>query len=373
VTEPSLRVYYSDAALAHDPPSGEFTLPASGRLAVDQRHPDRPERVRNLLAIIRGELDDLTAWGDADPAAREVVERVHTPAYVEEVREWAAAGGGRLTAETGGNRETYRAALAAAGDAVAAAERAVEEGLPEVPYALVRPSGHHAQPDRADGFCFFNNAAVAAEHLQATGRAGRVAVFDWDVHHANGTQAAFYDRADILVVSLHVDHPSWHPETHPQACDLTERGTGKGEGQTVNVPLPPGTGDEGYRYAVDTVVEPVLRDYDPDAVVVSAGQDPGTMDPMGRNVVTKAGFERLAARSRAVAADVADGALALVQEGGYHQSHLAYATLGALEGALDHQTGVEDPFEWLGGDADSARRAVDRAAEAHADNWPTGA
>lgn len=365
-----LRVYYDDAALAHVPPDGEFDLPWTGRLAVSQQHPDRRERVENVVSMLRSELDDATTWAAVEPATRAQLTRVHDPSYVDEIREWAADGGGRLSPETGGNAETYRAAVTAAGGAIGAANYAVDAGLPAVPYALVRPSGHHAQPAQSDGYCVFNNVAVAAEELLATGRVDSVAVLDWDVHHANGTQAAFYDRDDVLVVSLHGNHDSWDADTHPQSCDRTEQGTGDGEGYTVNVPLPAGTGDDGYRYAMDNVVEPVLADYAPDALLVSAGQDPGTMDPLGRNTVTKDGFESLGAKARVFAEDHADGSLAVVQEGGYHITHLAYATLGVLEGALDRETGVEDPFEWMPGDTESATQAVDDAVSAHVDYWP---
>jgi acetoin utilization deacetylase AcuC-like enzyme len=365
-----LHVYYDDAALAHVPPAGEFEAPWSGRLAAQEPHPDRRERIENIVSIIRSELADTTTWASVKPAAESAITRVHTPEYVDEIREWATTGGGRLTEETGGNRETFRAALTAAGSAIGAAEHALDTGLPEVPYALVRPSGHHAQPSQADGFCFFNNVAVAAEHLRATRNVGRVAILDWDVHHANGTQEAFYDREDVLVVSLHNNHESWSEETHPQSCDLTEQGTGPGEGYTVNVPLPAGTGNDGYRYVIDELVAPILDDYDPDALLVSAGQDIGTMDPLGRNVVTKAGFEWLGQRVRELAIDHANGSLALVQEGGYHVSHLPYATLGVLEGALDEQTGVEDPFAWIDGDTRSAHKAVEDAISTHVEFWP---
>jgi len=365
-----LRIYYDDAALAHVAPEGEFDMPWSGRLAVEQPHPDRRERVQNIVSILRSELADETTWANVEPATRRQLERVHTPAYVDTVHEWATNGGGRLTPETGGNTETYRAAITAAGGAVAAAERAVDTGLPEVPYALVRPSGHHAQPAQSDGFCFFNNVAVAATHLLATDRADSVAVLDWDVHHANGTQEVFYDRDDVLVVSLHNNHESWSEDTHPQACDRTEQGTGAGVGYTVNVPLPAGTGDEGYQYAIDKLVAPVLEAYAPDALLVSAGQDPGTMDPLGRNTVTKAGFESLGASARQLAAAHANESLAIVQEGGYHLSHLPYATLGVLEGALDIDTHVEDPFAYLPGDTQSAKSAVDAAVDAHSEHWP---
>lgn len=364
-----LRVFYDDAALAHVAPGGEFDVPAAREPPVEEPHPDRRERVENVVGILRGELAAETTWTGFEPATRTQLERVHDPGYVEEIRTWAAEGGGRLTPDTGGNAETYRAAVTAAGGAVAAAERALEADS-EVPYALVRPSGHHAQSGQADGFCFFNNVAVAAAHLLATDRADRVAVVDWDVHHANGTQEIFSDRGDVLVVSLHQDHDSWDAETHPQVCDLTERGTGDGAGYTVNVPLPPGTGDDGYQYAMAEVVEPVVAAYDPDALLVSAGQDPGTVDPLGRNAVTKSGFESLGADAQRIAADHAGGSLAFVQEGGYHLSHLAYATLGVLEGALGVDTGVGDPYANVPGDTRSAERAVDEAVATHSDFWP---
>lgn len=365
-----LRVYYDDAALAHRPPSGEFDAPWTGRLAVREPHPDRAERIENIASILRNELGDRIAWSGFEPASEAELTRVHAADYVERIRDWAANGGGRLTTETGGNAETYRAARTAAGGAIAAAEHAVDADRRDLPYALVRPSGHHAQPDRADGFCFFNNAAVAAAHLLATDRADRVAVLDWDVHHANGTQECFYDRDDVLVISLHADHDSWDPQTHPQSCDLTERGVDDGAGYTVNVPLPAGTGDEGYRYAMDELVAPVVASYGPDALLVSAGQDPGTVDPLGRNTVTTDGFAMLGSRARSLADDHAGGSLAIVQEGGYHLSHLAYATLAALQGTLGVESAIDDPFAWVRGDAGRAERAVDQAIEAHAEDWP---
>ena len=237
-----------------------------------------------------------------------------------------------------------------------------------MPYACVRPSGHHAQPAQADGFCFFNNVAVAVEHAVATTDVERIAVVDWDVHHGNGTQECFYDRDDVLFVSLHNDHWSWDPAAHPQSGDLDEHGNGDGEGYNLNVPLPPGTGDEGYAAAFNRVVEPVVEAFDPDLLVVSAGQDPGTVDPLGRNVVTKEGFSDLGARARSLAASAADGRLAVVQEGGYQVSHLGYATLGVLEGLLGVETGVEDPFAWLDEDAESASRRLDDVV-AHVGEW----
>jgi acetoin utilization deacetylase AcuC-like enzyme len=368
---PDLTVFTHDSFLEHEAPAGEFEAEWTGRLAAKEPHPDRRERVENVRHIVEHELEDVAdvAWTDAQEVAEDDLHRVHDPQYVAEFEEFCAAGGGRLTAETGCNEATPEAARRAAGAAVQAVEHAVERD--SVPYALVRPSGHHAQPAQADGFCFFNNAAVAADHALAAGLADSVAIVDWDVHHGNGTQECFYDRDDALFVSLHNDHWSWDPDAHPQTGDTDEYGTGDGEGYNLNLPLPPGTGNEGYLDAFDRVVEPVLADYDPDLVVVSAGQDPGTMDPLGRNVVTKEGFEAFGRRASQWADEYADGQLAVIQEGGYQISHLGYATLGVLEGVTGTDTGVEDPFAWLEEDADSARRAVDDLCETFGDDWPT--
>jgi acetoin utilization deacetylase AcuC-like enzyme len=366
----ALTVFWDDRCLEHEPPDGEFEAAWTGRLAVKEPHPDRPERIRNIRHIIEQTIADRVTFAAVTPATRSQLERVHESAYIDEFRAFCDAGGGRMTADTGANEASFSAARHAAGAAAQAAVHAVERGLTDVPYALVRPSGHHAQPAQADGFCFFNNVAVAAEHALATTETRRVAIIDWDVHHGNGTQECFYDRDDVLVVGIHNDHWSWDPEAHPQTGDVDEVGRGAGEGYTLNVPLPPGTGDEGYGYVFDRIVEPVVTAFDPDLVLVSAGQDGGTVDPLGRNVLTKDGFERLGRRVRELAATTAEGRLALVQEGGYQLSHLAYATLGVLEGVLDHETGIDDPMAWMDEDLDSARRAVDDIADFHSAYWP---
>lgn len=361
--------FWDDSFLDHEPPAGEFEAEWTGRLAHREPHPDRVERVENIRHVLRHELDEYVEWAPAPGASREQLERVHDPAYVDEFEAFCAAGGGRMTAETGANEHSFRAARHAAGGTIAAIDHALDHGLDDVAYACVRPSGHHAQPAQADGFCFFNNAAVATEHALATTDVERVAIVDWDVHHGNGTQACFYDRDDVLFVSLHNDHWSWDPEAHPQSGDLDEHGDGDGEGYNLNVPLPPGTGDAGYEDAFDRVVEPVVAEFDPDLLVVSAGQDPGTVDPLGRNVVTKDGFAALGGRVRALAAATSDDRLAVVQEGGYQVSHLGYATLGVLEGLIDVETGVDDPFAWLDEDADSARRRLDSVVDYFAEWW----
>jgi len=359
-----VEVLYDEVFLAHEQPDGAYDLPLR-ETEVAEPHPDRPERLTNVERTVRTHLGEHATWPGVEPATRERLERVHDPDYLDEIEALAASGGGRIEATTGVSAATPEAVRYAAGAAIGAAEHTLESDADTVPYALVRPSGHHAQPARADGYCLVNNVAVAAEHAIDTGAADRVAVVDWDVHPGNGTQECFYDREDVLLVSLHNDFGSWGP-AHPQTSRLDERGEGDGEGYTVNVPLPPGTGNEGYARAFDRIVEPAVSEFDPDLLLVSAGQDGSQMDPNGSNVLTMAGFHEMGERTRALA----DGNLALVQEGGYNVSHLAYCTLGAIEGAIGERSGVEDRYDLLDECNPATGEWLGDAVAAYEPFWP---
>ncbi len=368
-----LTVYWNEETLKHRPPAGAFSYPHTSVLADAEKHPDRRERIENIKRMIEVAFGERASFEAVDPAPRPSLERVHDPEYLEWLEEFFADGTGRIEdTSTGGNEHTFRAARYAANAAIRAARGA--RSRDGVHYALCRPSGHHAQSDRADGFCFLNNVAIAAADALASD-VDRVAIVDWDVHHGNGTQEIFYDREDVLVVSLHNDHGSWHPEYHPQEGSLEEDGVGAGEGYTVNVPVPLGTGDAGYAHVFERVVEPIVRAHDPDLLLASAGQDAGVSDPLARNLVTRGGFETIAARFRELAAEIAGGRFALIQEGGYQPSHLAFATLGVLEGALDtpvelEDAGRSDPFVRYDENLGLVEEWTDRAVEHHATHWP---
>jgi acetoin utilization deacetylase AcuC-like enzyme len=251
-------------------------------------HPEGQERLRVLL-------DAFPSYEQARPATVDELAACHDPAYVEAVR--AASESGRtvlLDADTICAPSSYDAALLAAGAALAAVEH---EG-----FALARPPGHHALPDRAMGFCLFNNVAVAARFVQRELGLGRVAILDWDVHHGNGTQDMFWEDESVLYVSLH----QWpfYPGTG---------GPGEGNETTVNVPLPAGCGDAEYAEAVERVALPALEAFAPDLLLVSAGFDAAAGDPIGGMRMTADGFAELARRAGSVC-----DRLALVLEGGYN-------------------------------------------------------
>ena len=194
----------------------------SDLLEVPELHPENAERVRNMASVLqRGPLADRLRWHDGRLASEDELAAVHDPAYIAMLREACEQGGRVFAPSTLVTGESWQPLLAAAGTAMSAGD-AVISGGSRIAYALVRPPGHHAAPATADGYCFFNHVALVAERARAAG-CERVAIIDWDVHHGNGTQACFYDRADVLTVSLHMRHGSWGP-SHPQTGSAAEVG-----------------------------------------------------------------------------------------------------------------------------------------------------
>ena len=278
-------------------------MPLISHAALAELHPTEPHvEVRERLLVLLDAFEVV----EGSPASREQVERVHTSAYLDRLD--AIEVPTLLDPDTVASETSYEAALLAAGCTLGAVDRGG--------FALVRPPGHHAPPGRAMGFCLVDNVAVAARYAQAELGIERVAIVDWDVHHGNGTQDIFWDDDSVLFVSLH----QWpfYPGTG---------GPGEENETTVNVPLPAGSGDEEYLRAFTERVEPAVRAFEPELVLVSAGFDAHVDDPLAGMRVTRDGFRELARRSAALAPRVA-----AVLEGGYDPRTLPSLVEAAREG-----------------------------------------
>jgi acetoin utilization deacetylase AcuC-like enzyme len=322
---------YSETCLAHD---------------TGERHPETADRlraIRRALAKRHG-----VSYVEADPADEATVSSVHADEYIEEVRAFCDDGGGNWDTDTVASEDTWDAALTAAGLAEWAARTAVDgaDGR-ETPFSLGRPPGHHAVADDAMGFCFINNAAVATQTLLDDPDSGvdSAVIFDWDVHHGNGTQDIFYEQGDVLYGSVH------EKGLYPGTGAIDETGTGEGAGATLNVPLGAGAGDADYLLAVDELLRPVVERYDPDLFVVSAGFDAHRHDPISRMRVSTEGYALLTDRVRSLSDDV-DAALAFVLEGGYGLDTLSEGVAIVHETfdgrtPMDPESGPDDHTEEL--------------------------
>ncbi|MDQ7799890.1 MAG: histone deacetylase [Armatimonadota bacterium] len=296
-------------------------------------HPEKPERLQAVReALERAELWDRLPREEPEPAGLELLEAVHPRGYLDQVRRASRAPGVWLDPDTYAVEGTWRAVAAASGAAVRAVD-AVVRGEASWAFALVRPPGHHAGFGRAMGFCLVNHVAVATRYAQERLGVRKVLVVDWDVHHGNGTQEVFYRDGGVLFASVHQE--GWYPGTGA----VEETGEGDGEGLTVNIPLPAGVGDEGYRTVFEEVLIPLGDAWRPELVVVSAGFDAHHTDPLGRMQVTEAGFGRLSSLLQEAAGRWCGGKVVLVLEGGYDPRGLA----GCVEATLRVLAGLGGP------------------------------
>lgn len=300
-------------------------------------NPDTKRRFKNLLDA--SGLTKSLALIEPRAATREELLRFHTERHVDGIK---AAAESLLTdagSYTPMGRGSYEIALLSAGGVIEAVD-AVLRGSVRNAYALVRPPGHHAMPDLAMGFCLFGNAAIAGLHALEVRGLQRIAFVDWDVHHGNGTQAAFYADPRALTISVHQDRNFPH-----NSGGLEEVGEGAGRGFNINVPLPPGAGVGAYEAAYERVVIPALEAFHPELIIVPSGFDGGAYDPLGRMMMTGEGYRTLTRRLMAAADALCDGRLVLCHEGGYSAATVPFFGLAVMEALSGIKTDVADPFE----------------------------
>jgi acetoin utilization deacetylase AcuC-like enzyme len=304
-----------------------LTSPRFAEHLTPPGHPESPERA-DVLDAVAARWDQGRSARAPRPATREELERVHSSDYVEMLL-GTAGRAAALDGDTFTSPASLEIAALAAGAAIQAADHALD--MREPAFALVRPPGHHAERERAMGFCLYNNVAVAAAHALARG-VERVAVLDYDVHHGNGTQWIFYGDPRVFYVSVH-QHPFY-----PGTGAAGEIGSGAGEGFTLNAPIEAGATDGDYDRIFRELIVPEIRQFEPSLLLVSAGFDAHEDDPLGGMRVTTAGFGAWAAHLKSLAADACGGSTAFVLEGGYNLRALAaslLATFDVLSGRVD--------------------------------------
>ncbi len=334
----STGFHWNELYAWHDTGTGSGFL-STGGLVEPEQHGESPatkRRLRNLLDVtgLLGEMTELPGR----QATEEELLRVHTAEYVERVKRESEAGGGDGGELAPFGPGGYEIAALSAGGVIATVE-AVWNGDVDNAYSLNRPPGHHAERDEGRGFCVFANIAVAVEHMRAAHGVERIAIVDWDVHHGNGTEHAFYEEPNVLAISIHQDG------LYPAESGLVEHtGAGAGEGATVNVPLPPGSGNGAYEAAVERVVVPAVEAFDPDLVIIASGLDASMMDPLAMMMVTSEGYRAMTDTMVDLAARVCDGKLVAIHEGGYSTSYVPFCGTAVVEGLLGIPKRVEDPY-----------------------------
>jgi len=317
-------------------------------------HPERAERIKAIESELatRGDLELERVL--SRPASMQELEAVHHPSYVDAIRRAAESGGGSLDPDTIVSYGSWEAALHAAGGAVDLVDRLLAAEAP-CGFSSHRPPGHHAERARAMGFCLFNNVAVAAQHALDAHGLTRVLVLDWDVHHGNGTNDLFHDSPAVLYASIH------QSRLYPGTGAASDRGRGIGEGYTLNLPVPPGSGDERFVSLLEHVVTPVALAYEPELVLVSAGYDAHVDDPLAQCRVTDGGYRAMTASMRRLCAELGVP-LGVVLEGGYALAALARSvveTLSVLAAEAVPREGLDVPVD----------PAVAQARERLAERW----
>lgn len=330
---------YDERYLEHDP--GEFLIRYTERYPFDEvePHPSGPVVVRRTHKLLTAlGYTDATATTTGRMATTEEIERVHSPEMrrkVEAISKHGGDAGFGSPIATGGEE----IARLAAGGAIAAVD-AVLHGDVRNAFGLVRPPGHHATATESLGFCVYNNIAIAARHAQDVHGLEKIAIIDWDVHHGNGTQDIFWQDNSVLFISLHQDN--LFPIDWGKVDDC---GEGEGLGTTVNIPLPPGSGNAVYLAAMEEIVLPAIRQFSPDLILVSAGQDASVQDPLGRMTVTVPAYRQMTELVRGLAEEICDGRLVVLMEGGYSNYYAPYCTAAIVEGLLaEPPTRVPDPY-----------------------------
>lgn len=294
-------------------------------------HPERPERLESIVKhLIETKLLEKLVRINPYPAEIEWIATIHNNDYIDSIKHACEQGYHHLDADTGICADSYQIALLAAGGAMAAADAVMDKKIDNV-FCTVRPPGHHAERNRAMGFCLFNNIAIAARYLQKKHQIEKVLIVDWDVHHGNGTQNTFYNDPTVFYFSIH----QW--PHYPGTGLHTEKGIGKGEGFTLNVPLSGGHGNDDYIDIFENQLVPIAKIFEPDFILISAGFDGHLQDPLAGMQLTEKGYAQLTQILVDLADEFCQGRIISLLEGGYNLEMLARSVAAHIEVLLGIQ------------------------------------
>ena len=332
--------FWDERCFWHSGSNYALTVPVGGLVQpIDGGFPDGPEtkrRLKNLIDVTG--LSTKLKLSGAESATIDDLRRVHPETYLTEFKSLSDASGGELGPRAPFGPGGFEIASLSAGIAKAALY-AVLRGDLQNAYALSRPPGHHCLPETPNGFCLLANIAIAVEAALADKLVNRVAILDWDVHHGNGTEHIFYERDDVLTISLHQDR------NYPlDQGATTDRGDGKGLGFNLNVPLPPGGGHALYLEAMQRIVLPAFDRFEPDVIIVACGFDSSALDPLGRMLATSETFRAMTEMVKSSAVDLCDGRLLLVHEGGYSEVHVPFCGHAVLSEMAGSEISAPDPL-----------------------------
>lgn len=326
-------------------------LYAPGLLHTKPYHPESHRRLEGLMpALERQGILQRVVHVEPDMATEEQLRRVHTLGLIRHIQQVSVRGGGLLdSGDTYATSSSYDLARLAAGGCCRAVDL-IMTGEVSNGFALVRPPGHHAETDRAGGFCLFNNVAVAARQAQLAHGLQRVAIVDFDVHHGNGTQDIFFEDDSVFFASIHL----FTPYFYPGIGDVREVGVGTGTGYTLNVPLPPEVGDAGYTRVFEEILLPSLQSFAPELLLVSIGFDAHWLDPLATATLSLTGYQHLIRLLIQASVDLCDGRILFVLEGGY-QHDVLHTGIANVFRALLGDDQFMDPF----GPTPSVERDID--------------
>ncbi|MCL2398999.1 MAG: class II histone deacetylase [Defluviitaleaceae bacterium] len=322
----------------HDAGSNSLGLPSGGYIQPENaiENPESKRRIKNLLEA-SGLYDKLHIIKPY-PAKEIELQYYHTVEHIKRVKELSKGSGGDCGELTIVGKGSFEIALLAAGGTITAVEAVTKEECDNA-YALVRPPGHHAVADMGMGFCIFNNAVIATEYARRELGYERILIIDWDAHHGNGIEDAYYNDPNVLYISLHQEGLE-----AVGRGEIDHIGEGEGKGFTVNIPLYAGTGDAGYIYAMEQIVKPMTDNFKPQLIIISAGQDANFFDPLARMMLTTKGYRKMTKIMMELANVHCKGKLICTHEGGYSTSYVPFCTHAIIEELSGVTTDVGDPF-----------------------------